>query len=109
MPTYHPLVSKRRIKKIDNRAINQKELALRIGIDAAKMGRYERGQQIPDYDDAKTLGDYYELPWFQIIEMCVEFRDRQREFVNFFCQKLSEESGDSHVCTGQPAEKCGAR
>lgn len=117
MPTYHPLVTKRRTKKMNRRSINQKELANRLGIDQAKMGRYERGEQIPSYDDAKAIGDYFELPWHKIIELCVEFRDRQQEFAKFFSTKLSESSSDSTVCTTSPSfqqpavlsKKCGAR
>ena len=108
MPVYHPLVKKRRTKQFNRQSLNQKDLAHRLGIEVSKMGRYERGAQIPDYDDAVKLGNYFDMSWNQIVEMCVEFRDRQKEFVKFFSSKNSESSGYSHVCTRE-TEKCGAR
>jgi transcriptional regulator with XRE-family HTH domain len=107
MPNFHPLVTYRRQKRLNKKSINQKDLAERLGIDPWKMGRYERGQQIPDYDDARLIGAYFEMPWHEVVEICVSFRDRQREFQHFFSQKKSDYSAYSHVCTD--GEKCGAR
>ena len=108
MPNFHPLATYRQQKRLNKKTINQKDLAYRLGIEAAKMGRYERGQQIPDYDDAKVIGEYFDMPWHEVVEICVAFRDRQKEFQHFFSQKKSEYISYSHVCATSD-EKCGAR
>lgn len=108
MPNFHPLATYRQQKGLNKKSMNQKDLADQLGIDAAKIGRYERGEQIPNYDDARLIGEYFEIPWHEIVEICVSFRDRQKEFRNFFSQKKSENTAYSHVCTTS-SEKCGAR
>lgn len=108
MPIMHPIVVKRRTRQAHLSGINQKDLAERLGIDVAKMGRYERGQQIPDYYDAVKLGEYFDMEWHQLVEMCVQFQRRKEEFIKFFSSKKSECSNDSHVCTSHTG-KCGAR
>lgn len=109
MSNYHPLVLKRRNRSIHRSLLHQRDLALRLGIVPSKMGRYERGEQIPDYEDAKKIADYYDMPWSDVIELCVKFQERQNELLNFFCKEMSEQFDHSHVCTRQDAEKCGAR
>lgn len=98
----HPLAKLRKEKKL-----NQEQLATRLGISERAVGKIERSEQIPNYKQAKIIGEYFEINWHYFIDLCVRESEKKRQ-VSTFYQKLSEKNDCSTDCTNQ-VEKCGAR
>lgn len=98
----HPLENLRKHNKL-----TQAELALKVNLTKTIIGRFERGLQIPTYDEAKKLGSYFDLLWWQFIELCIDHREKRNQIIVRL--KLSEPSSYSTVCTNEQYQKCGAR
>ena len=44
-----------------NAEMTQKEVADAMGVDRSTVGRWEKGEKVPDYDEAKKLAELYGL------------------------------------------------
>lgn len=44
-----------------NAEMTQKEVAEAMGVDRSTVGRWEKGEKVPDYDEAKKLAEIYGL------------------------------------------------
>lgn len=88
----HPLENLRKHKKM-----TQADLAVKVNMTKTIIGRFERGLQLPTYDEARMLGNYFDLLWWQVIELCIDHREKRDRIIAR--SKLSEPSTYSTVCT----------
>lgn len=48
--------------------MSQNEVAMKIGVTAATICRYESGKRKLPFEIAKKLADLFEIPWQQLYE-----------------------------------------